>query len=193
MDPINGVYEICMDGVQPFNSRSDSLLPICIRCLDIPMSHRNSKVRQCPAMRPAGQVHILAANRVLVQVAIYEFALTFMFSVPSQARHPWPALAHPHTICVVTCIQYAPGCNGIVGGSASGIICLRPRCHFVGMLLPVHLIGCARRGRMGSPFVAGHAADHCTHPNRPPSQHGCLPSAYPNGVRTAWPPKTLAR
>ena len=40
----NVVLELCMDGVQWAQSAAKTMLPLSVRCLDIPLSHRNTKV-----------------------------------------------------------------------------------------------------------------------------------------------------
>lgn len=47
-DVRNHVLEMCMDGVQPFDEKQHSMLPIGIRSCDIPFSHRDGKVRNFP-------------------------------------------------------------------------------------------------------------------------------------------------
>ena len=44
-DPRNHVNELCMDGVQPYEGKQHSMIPVGIRSCDILYSHRDGKVR----------------------------------------------------------------------------------------------------------------------------------------------------
>jgi hypothetical protein len=44
-DRMNHVLELCMDGVQAYDGKQHSMLPIGVRSCDIPYSHRDGKVR----------------------------------------------------------------------------------------------------------------------------------------------------
>ena len=46
-DKENCVIEACMDGVQWCDSKNHTMTPLCVRCHDIPHSHRNTKVHPC--------------------------------------------------------------------------------------------------------------------------------------------------
>lgn len=43
-DKRNHVLELCLDGVQGFDRKQHTMLPVAIRSCDIPFSHRDSKV-----------------------------------------------------------------------------------------------------------------------------------------------------